>query len=73
MLEVFREVEASGEEIVITDRGQPVLKIVPIRRQEDVDQVFADLRRRARLPSDEELTAPIGDEPFADSDLAALL
>ena len=28
-LEYFREVERSGKEIVITDRGKPVLKIVP--------------------------------------------
>lgn len=28
-LEYFREVEATGREIVITDRGKPVAKIVP--------------------------------------------
>ena len=28
-LEYFREVERSGREIIITDRGKPVLKIVP--------------------------------------------
>lgn len=30
-LRYFREVQASGQEIVITDRGIPVLKIVPFR------------------------------------------
>ena len=28
-LEYFREVEKSGRELIITDRGRPVLKIVP--------------------------------------------
>ena len=28
-LEYFREVESTGQEIVITDHGKPVLKIVP--------------------------------------------
>ena len=30
-LEYFRRVEETGEEIVITDNGRPVLKIVPFR------------------------------------------
>jgi prevent-host-death family protein len=28
-LEHFREVEKTGKELIITDRGKPVLKIVP--------------------------------------------
>jgi len=28
-LEYFRKVQDTGEEVIITDRGQPVLKIVP--------------------------------------------
>ncbi|HWP91247.1 MAG TPA: type II toxin-antitoxin system prevent-host-death family antitoxin [Thermodesulfobacteriota bacterium] len=28
-LEYFREVEKTGKELIITDRGKPVLKIVP--------------------------------------------
>lgn len=30
-LEYFREVERTGEELILTDRGKPVLKIVPYR------------------------------------------
>lgn len=30
-LEYFRQVEKSGEEIVITDHGRPVVKVVPYR------------------------------------------
>lgn len=30
-LEFFRQVEESGEELVVTDKGRPVVKIVPYR------------------------------------------
>jgi prevent-host-death family protein len=32
-LEYFREVQRTGRELVITDRGEPVLKIVPYRAE----------------------------------------
>ena len=30
-LELFREVESTGRDLVITDHGKPVLKVVPYR------------------------------------------
>ena len=30
-LEYFREVEKTGRELIVTDRGKPVLKIVPYK------------------------------------------
>ncbi len=41
-LELFREVERSGEPIVVTDRGRPVLKVVPY--QFDAAGVLSQLR-----------------------------
>jgi prevent-host-death family protein len=32
-LEYFRQVEESGEPLIITDRGRPVLKILPYSQQ----------------------------------------
>ena len=32
-LEYFREVERTGRELVITDRGEPVIRIVPYRAE----------------------------------------
>lgn len=29
-LELFRKIEQTGQEIIITDRGRPVLKIMPL-------------------------------------------
>jgi prevent-host-death family protein len=41
-LELFRTVEQTGEELIITDHGRPVLKIVPY--SEDPEQWFKGLR-----------------------------
>jgi antitoxin (DNA-binding transcriptional repressor) of toxin-antitoxin stability system len=41
-LEYFRKIEQSGEELVITDHGHPVLKIVPY--VEDPEECFQGLR-----------------------------
>jgi prevent-host-death family protein len=34
-LNYFREVEQSGQEVIITDRGKPVLKLVPYTEKPD--------------------------------------
>jgi antitoxin (DNA-binding transcriptional repressor) of toxin-antitoxin stability system len=44
MLEAFRRVEESGEELVVTDRGRPVLKVVPYAPPKPASLVFGDLR-----------------------------
>jgi len=41
-LEYFREVERTGKELIITDRGKPVIKIVPY--PEDSDKGMEALR-----------------------------
>jgi antitoxin (DNA-binding transcriptional repressor) of toxin-antitoxin stability system len=46
MLEIFRQLEASGEEIIVTDRGEPVLKIVPIKQKATALELFGDLQGR---------------------------
>jgi prevent-host-death family protein len=33
VLEYFRQVEESGEPLIITDRGKPVLKVLPYSQQ----------------------------------------
>lgn len=40
----FRRVEQTGEEMVVTDRRRPVLRVTPIREKRPVAEVFADLR-----------------------------
>ena len=44
MLEIFRQLESSGNELIVTDHGKPVLKIIPIKQKAAVDAVFGDLQ-----------------------------
>jgi len=46
MLEHFRRAEQTGEEIIVTDRDRPVLRITPIRHRRSTSEVFADVRGR---------------------------
>ncbi|OPY60707.1 MAG: hypothetical protein A4E57_04378 [Syntrophorhabdaceae bacterium PtaU1.Bin034] len=41
-LEYFREIESTGEPLIITDRGRPVLKIMPFTK--DIGEKVAKLR-----------------------------
>jgi antitoxin (DNA-binding transcriptional repressor) of toxin-antitoxin stability system len=60
MLEYFRRIEESGEELVVTDNNIAVLRIVPIRKRVPAAQLFADVR--GRVTYHEDLTAPTSDE-----------
>lgn len=42
MLQIFRQIEESGEELIVTDRNQPVLRIQPIKPKRTVEEIFAD-------------------------------
>ncbi len=44
MLEVFRELEASGGELIVTDHGTPVLKISPIKPKSSVQELFGKVQ-----------------------------
>ncbi|MBD3316229.1 MAG: type II toxin-antitoxin system prevent-host-death family antitoxin [Chitinivibrionales bacterium] len=44
LLEYFRRAEKTGEEIIVTDRRRPVLKIVPFREKKPLDEVFGSYR-----------------------------
>lgn len=44
MLEYFRQVEQTGEELIVTSDGLPVLKVVPFTPKQSVDTAFADVR-----------------------------
>ena len=64
MLEYFREVERTGEELVVTSDGVPVLKVVPFTETRSVDDAFADVRGALTwtddidAPTDAEWPAP---------------
>ena len=60
MLQVFRQIEQTGEEVIVTDNNRPVLRIQPIVRKLDVDEVFAPYRGKVVIH--EPLDTPTTDE-----------
>jgi prevent-host-death family protein len=59
-LEYFREVERSGRELVITDRGRPVVKLVPYRSEPG----RALLALRESVVRYDAPTEPVGEEDW---------
>lgn len=52
MLRILRDIEESGEPVIVTDRGRPTLRIEPIARKRTVDEVFGHLRGKVRFIGD---------------------
>jgi antitoxin (DNA-binding transcriptional repressor) of toxin-antitoxin stability system len=52
MLEIFRNLEASGEELIVTDHGKPVLKIFPIKDKTTVGELFGALQGKVSYHED---------------------
>jgi prevent-host-death family protein len=46
MLEYLRQVEQTGEELIITDNQRPVLKIVPIHKKLTAAEIFGEWREK---------------------------
>ncbi|MFQ5636600.1 MAG: type II toxin-antitoxin system Phd/YefM family antitoxin [bacterium] len=49
MLEYFRYVEQTGEELIVTNNNVPTLKVLPIKQKKKVEDVFSDLRGKVRI------------------------
>jgi len=60
-LELFRQVEATGEPIVVTDHGRPALEIRPYRAVAKRDPL--DVLRGSVLRFDDPLS-PVGDDAW---------
>jgi len=60
MLEYFREVEETGEPLIVTNHNQPVLKIEPIKQKQAVSDIFAPYWGKVHIPKD--ITKPETDE-----------
>ena len=52
MLEYFRRVEETGEELVVTSHSKPTLKVVPIAAKKSVDEIFSGIRKVAQIHGD---------------------
>jgi len=55
MLQVFRELEASSQTLIVTDHDEPVLKIIPIKERKSVDELFGPWRDQVVIYEDLDL------------------
>ena len=60
MLRVFREIEETGRELIVTDRNRPVLRIQPIARKKTVEEVFGAIG--GKVVYREDINTPTGEE-----------
>ena len=60
LLEFLRFVESEGEEVVVTDRGTPVVKIIKYADAPSTEELFGDMRGKVQYFED--LSAPTIDE-----------
>jgi len=49
MLEYFRRVEQTGEEIIVTNNNIPTLKVIPLKEKHRVEEIFRDLRGKVMI------------------------
>jgi len=56
-LAVMKQVDATGEPIIVTKRGTPIVKIVPIRNEKD--DIFGFLKGQLKIIGDIESPIPV--------------
>jgi prevent-host-death family protein len=49
MLEYFRKVEETGEELVVTNNNVPTLKVIPIKKKKRIEDIFGDIRGKIKI------------------------
>jgi len=52
MLEIFRHLESSGDELIVTDHDKPVLKITPIHQKATISALFGDVQGKVTYLED---------------------
>jgi antitoxin (DNA-binding transcriptional repressor) of toxin-antitoxin stability system len=60
MLKIFREIEETGEEVIVTDNNRPVLRIQPIKRKQTFREAFGQYDGKAVYHED--INTPLTEE-----------
>jgi len=60
MLEIFRDLEVDGGELVVTDHGKPVLRIIPFEQKSSVTDLFKSIQSQVIYLED--IDTPTSDE-----------
>ena len=61
MLELFRHVEQTDEELIVTSHRVPVLKVVPLHSKRPAADVFADVRGQVKIDEKDLLEPTTGE------------
>ena len=60
MLRIFRDIEETGEELIVIDGNRPVLRIQPIVKKKTAEEVFGPLQ--GKVIYHEDIDMPTIDE-----------
>ena len=60
MLRIFRHIENTGEEMIVTDHNRPVLRIQPIEEKKTVEEMFGTVQDKVIYRED--INTPTIDE-----------
>lgn len=60
LLELLRYVESEGEELIVTDRGKPVIKISRYHNAPTTEELFGQMRGKVKYAED--ITTPTTEE-----------
>jgi prevent-host-death family protein len=60
MLEYFRMVEETGEELIVTSHNIPVIKVTALGTRERCEDIFADIRGKVHI--DDSIVEPETEE-----------
>ena len=60
MLGIFRQLEATGEELIVTNHGNPVLRIIPYSQKSSVYELFGSFQ--GQVVYQEDIDTPTVDE-----------
>jgi len=60
MLKIFREIEQTGQEVIVTDHNRPVLRILPIGKKSTVEEIFETLQ--GKIVYNEDINMPTSGE-----------
>ena len=52
MLEIFRNLEKSGDEFIVIHNGKPVLKITPLKENGNVSEIFSGIQDKVTFLED---------------------
>ena len=56
-LAVMKKVQATGEPVIVTRRGTPIVKLVPVRKNKD--DIFGFMKGKGRIVGDIESPIPV--------------